>query len=65
MTIDTIVNIPGNLKDAYKSAVPGTLRHVDELMNERRTNEALRTQCFYTADGLSKLVADYRALKVQ
>ncbi len=57
MTIDTIVNIPGNLRDAYKAAVPGTLRHVDELTNERRTNpitpegENLRKVGIYTADG--------------
>ncbi len=56
MTLDTFVNISGNLRDAYKSAVPGTLRHVDQLMNERRTNPLtldgdLRTQWFYTADG--------------
>ena len=58
MTLDTIVNIPGNLKDAYNAAVPGTLRHVDELMNERRTNpttpegDNLRNQWFYTGDGV-------------
>ena len=52
MTIDNIVNISGNLKDAYKQVQPGTLRHVDELMNERRTNAELRTQWFYTGDGV-------------
>ncbi len=51
MTLDTIVNIPGNLKDAYKLAVPKTLRYVDELTTERRTNADLRSQSFYTADG--------------
>ncbi len=51
MTIDTLVTIPGNLRDAYKLAVPGTLRHVDELITERRTNKELRNLWFYTADG--------------
>nr|AQS33903.1 hypothetical protein [uncultured archaeon] len=57
MTLDTIVNISGNLKDAYKAAVAGTLRHVDELMNERRTTpttperDNLRNLWFYTGDG--------------
>ena len=58
MTLEKFVNIPGNLKDAYTSAVPGTLRHVDELMNERRTHPVtpegnnLRDLWFYTGDGL-------------
>ena len=57
MNLDTIVNIPGDLRTAYTQAVPGTLRHVDELMNERRTKpttlqgDNLRNQSFYTADG--------------
>ncbi len=49
-TLDTLVNIPGNLKTVYTAAVPGTLRHVDELMTERRTNPSLRSLWFYTAD---------------
>ncbi len=44
-------NLPGNLRDAYKQAVPGTLLHVDELMCERRDNEKLRGLGFYTPDG--------------
>ena len=44
-------NIVGNLRDAYKQIVPGTMRHVDELMAERRTNPYLRNQWFYPADG--------------
>ena len=57
MTLDTLVNIPGNLRGAYNQAVPGTLRHVDELMDERQTcpvtpeGDDLRKQSFYTADG--------------
>ncbi len=44
-------NIPGNLKDAYKQAVPGTVLCVDQLMKERITNPGLRDLWFYTADG--------------
>ncbi len=52
MTLEQkIENIPGNLRDAYKQAVPGTLKHVDELMRERRTNPKLRELWFYTPDG--------------
>ena len=39
------------MKDAYKQLQPGTMLHVDELMNERRTNEELRSNGFYTPDG--------------
>jgi len=48
MSLETIT---GNLKDGYNQLQPGTMLHVDELMNERRTNEELRNQYFYTADG--------------
>ena len=48
MSLETIT---GNLRDAYKQLQPGTMLHVDELMNERRTNADLRNQWFYTADG--------------
>ena len=48
MSLETIT---GNLKDGYNQLQPGTMLHVDQLMNERRTNEELRTQWFYTADG--------------
>ncbi len=52
MTIEQkLENITGNLRDAYKLIVPGTMRHVDELMRERRENIELRNQWFYTADG--------------
>ena len=44
-------NIEGDLRDAYKQIVPSTMRHVDELMAERRTNSSLRNLGFYTADG--------------
>ena len=45
-----VENIPGNLRNAYKQAVPGTLLHVDELMRERITNLELRGLLFYTPD---------------
>src|SRR3989344_8260055 len=48
MSLETIT---GNLRDAYKQLQPGTMLHVDQLMNERRTNTDLRNQGFYTADG--------------
>src|SRR3989344_8362614 len=48
MSLETIT---GNLRDAYKQLQPGTMLHVDQLMNERRTNADLRNQWFYTADG--------------
>lgn len=48
MSLETIT---GNLKDAYQQLVPGTMLHVDQLMNERRDNHELRNQWFYTADG--------------
>ncbi|MEK6969986.1 MAG: hypothetical protein AABW48_06170 [Nanoarchaeota archaeon] len=52
MTLEQkIENITGNLRDAYKQAVPGTLLHVDELMRERITNLELRNLWFYTPDG--------------
>ncbi len=44
-------NIVGNLRDAYKQAVPGTVLCVDQLMKERITNPELRNNLFYTADG--------------
>ena len=48
MSLETIT---GNLRDGYKQLQPGTMLHVDQLMNERRTNEELRRNSFYTADG--------------
>ena len=49
MKLETVV---GTLAEAYKSLRPGSILHVDEFMKERRTNEELRDQCFYAADGL-------------
>jgi hypothetical protein len=43
-------NIEGNLL-AYKNLEPGTFQHVDQITTERRTNQGLRNQWFYTADG--------------
>ncbi len=51
MTIDNLVNILGNLQTAHNASVPGTLRHVDQLMTERQTNFSLRSLGFYTPDG--------------
>ena len=51
MTIEQKVeNITGDLRE-YKQLVPGTFKHVDQLMKERQTDESLRSQWFYTADG--------------
>jgi len=46
----TLENVTGNLL-AYKKLEPGTFQHVDQLTTERRTNQELRNQWFYTADG--------------
>ncbi|MEK6809820.1 MAG: hypothetical protein AABY40_04040 [Nanoarchaeota archaeon] len=43
--------ITGSLKGAYQQLQPGTMLHVDQLMNERRENNELRGRGFYTADG--------------
>ncbi len=51
-------NITGNLKDAYKLSIAGTLLHVDEVMTERRNNEELRVLGFYTADGILYFIKD-------
>jgi len=48
MSLETI---EGNLRDAYLQLQPGTMLHVDQLMNERQTNENLRNKGFYTGDG--------------
>ncbi|MEK6939438.1 MAG: hypothetical protein AABX31_01805, partial [Nanoarchaeota archaeon] len=48
MLLETITE---NLKDGYNQLQPGSMLHVDELMKERRTNEELRNNGFYTADG--------------
>lgn len=49
--LEALENIEGNLKNAYKLIVPGTMQHADELMNARRTDRTLRDFFFYTADG--------------
>ncbi|GEM_PF-2684149 len=51
MTVDDLITVQGNLRDGYKQLQPGTMLHVDQLMNERRDNAELRNQWFYTADG--------------
>lgn len=59
MTSETVI---GNLENAYRQIVPGTMLHADRLMNERRINpineigEDLRKQWFYTADGIIYLL---------
>ncbi len=53
MTLDQqLVNIEGNLRDAYKLCIPGTMQRASDIMNARRTNPELRSQWFYTADGI-------------
>lgn len=59
MTLETIT---GNLRTQliqYKQLQP-TMLHVDELMKERRTNEELRNNGFYTADGEVYLLDGFR-----
>ena len=58
MTTSKLENMLGDLRDAYRQAEPGTVLHVDQLMNERRLHpitkqgEDLRRLLFYTADGI-------------
>ncbi|MBI2666795.1 hypothetical protein HYX13_04240, partial [Candidatus Woesearchaeota archaeon] len=44
-------NIEGNLRDAYKNTVSGTMLHVAEITKARITDNSLRMVGFYTADG--------------
>jgi len=44
-------NLEGNLKVAYKQAVPGTLLHADQLNQARMTDATLRNKWYYTPDG--------------
>ena len=48
MTIETVT---GTLAKTYSLLRPESILHVDELVKERRTNEELRGQWFYTPDG--------------
>ena len=48
MELETIT---GNLRDAYQKLQPGTILHVDQLINKLHANGELRNQCFYPADG--------------
>ena len=52
----TLKSVIGNLRDMYRYFDPESILHVDQLMNERRTNPVtpdgnLREQSFQTADG--------------
>lgn len=47
----TLENITRPLSQAYKQCVPGTVLCADQLTKERQTNNQLRSQWFYTADG--------------
>ena len=49
MNIETV---EGTLAETYRLLRPESILHADELMKERRTNEALRNQLVYTADGI-------------
>jgi len=59
----TLENIAGDLL-AYKELEQGTFQHVDQLTTKRRTNPALRSQWFYTADGASYTVQKEKNLWV-
>lgn len=48
MSLETI---RGNLRPLYKELQPGTMQHVDQLMNQRFTYTKYRYECFCTADG--------------
>lgn len=52
MALDQKVEIIiDNFLDAYKQCVPGTMQHVDQLINQRRDNSNLRDLILCTADG--------------
>ncbi|MEK6809675.1 MAG: hypothetical protein AABY40_03300 [Nanoarchaeota archaeon] len=52
--------ITGNLKDAYQRLQPGTMLHVDELMNHMGDLK-LRNHWFHTADGEIYFLGDRKA----
>ncbi len=58
MVQPNLIIATGNLRDACKQLQPGSMLHVDELMNRRRTNPFtadgtdLRRVRLYTADGM-------------
>ncbi len=41
MNVETLVNVKGNLRDTYAQIVPGSMRHIDEILRELRTNTPL------------------------
>ena len=49
MTLETVT---GTLAETYRLLRPESILHADELMKERRTNKELRSQWFYTAEGI-------------
>ncbi|MDP3697947.1 MAG: hypothetical protein Q8R47_00010 [Nanoarchaeota archaeon] len=49
---ESLENIAGNLRDAYKQIKPGTMLSAHEIMDERQTNKELRDLSFYTSDGM-------------
>lgn len=57
--------ITGNLRTVYEQLQPGTMLHVDQLMNERRTNPIFEAgwdlceQIFHTADGQVYFLDDF------
>lgn len=59
----TLISKTGNLRDAYRGLqrIPQLSPcHVDQLMNERRHNYALRDQQIHTADGMIYFIKNQR-----
>src|SRR3989338_631654 len=62
MTVDDLVTIEGKLRDTYRQLRPGSMQHVDQLMDQRRINpitkygDDLRNLTFYAADGVIYLL---------
>jgi len=58
----SLESITGPLAEAYKQFQPDTILHASEIMNERRTNEKLREQWFWTADSALYTVEEGEAI---
>ena len=50
MAIDNLVNERGPLAKTFAKLDPKTIQHSDEITSQRRDNEELRNQWFWTAD---------------
>lgn len=51
MPLENLVSVRGPLVETFSHLDPNTIQHADELTNARRTNQELRNQWLWTADG--------------